>query len=164
MRRAGRAARAAAIAATLAATGLLVVTVVPTLFGYGAAVVTSGSMGRAMPVGSVALTRMVDVAAVRPGDVVTFRRPGASTPVTHRVVGVKAGNGGYVLRTQGDAAGHADDARLLADGRIARVVRVVPAAGYVIRFAQTAAGWIVLFAIPIAGILRDRRKPQPLPA
>lgn len=132
----------------------------PTLFGYGASVVVSGSMGRAMPVGSIALTRMIPVDDVKPGDVVTFRHASGNAPITHRVVSIAPAANGFVLQTEGDAVGHPDLERVVVSGTIARVAHVVPFAGYVVHFAHTAAGWLLLFALPIAGMLFEYRRPK----
>lgn len=130
----------------------------PTLFGYESAIVTSGSMGKANPVGSVAVSRMVDARSIRTGDVVSFQTE-SDNRITHRVISVTEVAGQRVLKTQGDANAAADPEPLrLTEGEIAKVQWSVPYAGYLVRYARTPAGSILLFVIPILGLIADKRK------
>lgn len=107
---------------------------------YRLATVLSGSMGRGMPVGSVAVLVPVDPAAVQVGDVITFHAPVPARPVvTHRVVEVAEPGPHPVLRTKGDANRAADpwEARLTGD-RAWRRVAVVPHAGTLFRALRSA--------------------------
>lgn len=158
---------AGAVIATLtaaAATALLAVAFLPTVVGFQSSVVTSGSMGRTAPVGSVALTRMVDSRSLRPGDVVSFRRPGRQIPVTHRIVEIADRPEGRFLSTKGDANPSPDAEPVHVTGRIARVEHVVPVAGYLVQAAHTPAGWMLLIVVPIVGLLRERRRSVRRPA
>jgi signal peptidase I len=137
---------------------LLAFAFLPTLFGAEALIVTSGSMGDSMPVGSVAVTRLVDANAVAVGDVITFRGPGARTSITHRVIGARHEGEQRVFATKGDANPAADAEPVRVSDRVHRVERVVPYAGQVVRFARTPAGGVALILIPILGLLADRRR------
>lgn len=66
------------------------------LFGWGAAVVQTGSMEPTIPVGSLILIQEQDAYEV--GDIVTYDS-GGSRPVTHRIIAI---DGDEVI-TQGDA-------------------------------------------------------------
>lgn len=136
---------------------LLAVAFGPTLFGYESLIVAGGSMGKALPVGSVALTRMVDVKAIAVGDIVSFRHAGAKAPTTHRVIKVERDGTQRVFTTKGDANASPDPEPLGVEGRIHLVEHVVPFAGYAVRFARTPAGALLLFLVPIAGLTLDRR-------
>lgn len=149
--------RAAAFALTIASMGLLIVAFGPTVMGYQAAIVTSGSMGGSMPVGSVAQTRIVPATAVRVGDIVSFRHGGRDTTVTHRVVGIKPVDTGVGLVTQGDANGTPDPEAVVVRGSIARVDRVIPYAGFIAAFARSRTGWMLLFILPLVGLMTERR-------
>jgi signal peptidase I len=105
---------------------LVALLAVPSLFGVERFAITGGSMGSAVPVGSLVLTKPVATTAVRSGDVITFRPPGLAETVTHRVI--SAGPDG--IRTRGDANAAADPWRLSAGVPLRRVVAHVPAAGY----------------------------------
>lgn len=145
-------------AAALGAVVLLAFAFVPTLFGAEALIVTSGSMGDAAPIGSVAVTRMIDGRAVSVGDVITFRYPTSPTSITHRVIEVTTQNGVPVFRTKGDANPAADPVPVPISGRIHRVERVVPYAGRIVMFARTPAGIALLLLVPIAGLVIDDRR------
>jgi signal peptidase I len=134
----------------------LAVAFVPTLIGYESLIATSGSMEPGMPVGSVALTRPMLVRAVSVGDVVSFRRPGHKETITHRVVAVERQGDNSIFTTKGDANSSTDTDRIVVRGRIHRVERVVPFAGYVVRYARSPLGGVLLFVVPILGLTRDR--------
>lgn len=157
---------------TLGALGAVValgVSFVPTLMGYESLIVTSGSMGRAMPVGSVATTRMVDARAIAAGDIVSFRTDESEPPTTHRVIRIADEDGRRVLATKGDANPAEDPRPLVLAGDIHRVEWVVPYAGYIVWFARSPAGGALLFLLPMAGLTvelgrkrrvrRSRRRP-----
>ncbi|HJR19550.1 MAG TPA: signal peptidase I [Actinomycetota bacterium] len=130
----------------------------PTLFGADAKIVTSGSMGDAAPVGSVAVSRLVDSHAISVGDVITFRYAGAQTSITHRVVEITEDESGRVFRTKGDANPAIDPVPVPIRGNIHLLERVVPYAGRIVVFARSPLGGVVLFLLPITGLLLDERR------
>jgi signal peptidase I len=134
----------------------LAVTFVPTFFGLESMIVASGSMGRAMPVGSVALTREADVRSIGVGDVITFRRRGAEGTTTHRIIAVKEEAGQLLFTTRGDANGSADPEPVVATERIHRVEYVVPEVGYIVRYARSPLGVLLLVVVPVASLALDR--------
>lgn len=159
-----KAGKGALTAAAAGAAALLGLAFLPTLFGYEALIVTSGSMGKSIPVGSVAITQMVDVKSISVGDIVSFRYPGSKTATTHRVISVAEEDGQRVFATKGDANQSADPEPVrLASGRIALVKRVVPYAGTLVRTARSPAGGVAMFVIPILGLTFEgrRRKGRP---
>ncbi len=88
-------------------------------------VIQTGSMAPTAPAGSVVL-----VTPARPtvGDVVTVQRPGGALPLTHRIVGERAGQ----FQTKGDA-NQAPDPGLVAPGDIlGKVEVIVPYLGYIL--------------------------------
>jgi signal peptidase I len=148
--------RVAALAA-LAVTALLLV---PSAFGLGRYAITGQSMGDALPEGALAFTKDARTADLRAGDVVTFRPPGMTGTVTHRVIDARDG----VVRTRGDANAAADPWRLTAATPVQRVVAHVPFAGY------AAAALRAPVLLGLAGLLllgaavRPRRRPQAVTA
>ncbi len=148
--------RAAAWAAASTATLLLAFAFVPTLFGFEALIVASGSMGRSMPVGSVALTRPIEAHAVAVGDIVSFRRRDETQTTTHRAIAVLPDGPQVIITTKGDANGSPDPEPVVIAARIHRVEYVVPFVGYLVRFARSPLGGIALFAVPIVGLTMDR--------
>ena len=144
--------------AAIGAIAVLAFAFMPTLFGAEALIVTSGSMGRTAPIGSVAVTRLVDARAVSVGDVITFRHAGADSTITHRVIAIENIDGVAAFRTKGDANPTSDLEPVAVTGSIHRVERVVPYAGRLVMFARTPYGGVALFLIPILGLLTDERR------
>jgi signal peptidase I len=96
--------------------------------------VLTGSMHPAIDAGDLVVTRPVETASLRVGDVIVFYPPGETqTPRVHRITSITgAGDGGVIVTTRGDANG-ADDpwqAHLVGDTAY-RVVAVVPVVGFV---------------------------------
>lgn len=139
------------------ATILLALAFLPTLFGLRALVVASGSMGKAVPIGSVALTRAVEAQAIGVGDVITFRYRGEGETITHRVTAVEQQAGQFSFTTKGDANSAVDPEKVTVAVRIHKVTYVVPKAGYVIRYTRTPLGGVALILVPILGLVLDRR-------
>ncbi len=111
----------AAIAACLAL-------VIPKFAGYSSYVVVSGSMEPNIPVGSLALSKKVDPAALETGDVIVFVDPArGTTPITHRVVSNDTASGTIV--TKGDANDRQDVNPATYDNVVGKVEVHVPHAG-----------------------------------
>jgi len=97
----GRGLVALLLLATLAA---LVVTFAPGLMGYQRYVLVGGSMEPTIHKGSIVFDDLVRVRDLRAGDVITYKPPGASKAVTHRIISAKRQKtGSPIFRTQGDA-------------------------------------------------------------
>jgi len=165
----GRAAGYVLWLAALLVAILLAGTFIPTMFGLDSLIVASGSMTPAMQVGSVALTREVDARSIAVGDIINFRHPGDGLTTTHRVIDRKVVAGQVVFTTKGDANAAPDPKPVYVDRDINKVEYVIPEAGHVVRYARTPFGAVLLFVIPISGLLFDRRRrrrhgPPPTPA
>jgi signal peptidase I len=146
-----------------AATLLLALAFLPTIFGFESLIVVSGSMGRTLPIGSVALTRAVEAEAVGVGDVISFRHRGRDETITHRVIAVATENGQAVFTTKGDANNSVDPEKVVVGGRVHRVDHVVPLAGHVVRYARTPLGGVALIVVPVVGLALDRRSRKKAP-
>src|SRR3954454_15357185 len=98
----------------LLAAGLLLgaLMVLPSLAGWQRYVITSGSMTGTYDRGSVVFDQVVPVAALKVGDVITYRPPAGAGPkhlITHRIFAISADAKGHrVYRTKGDANAVAD--------------------------------------------------------
>ncbi|MEA2428733.1 MAG: signal peptidase [Thermoleophilaceae bacterium] len=122
---------------------------VPALLGYDRYVVTGGSMGGAIPRGSIVYEERVPVSQLRPGDVITYTPPGHTGRVTHRIAAI--GPGG-VVRTKGDANAAADPGRFPLRGPVQAVARFhVPVAGYA--FAALGIRWVRMLVIGLPALL-----------
>lgn len=138
------------------ATLLLALAFLPTILGFQTLIVASGSMGRTLPIGSVALTRPIEAEAVAVGDVISFRHRGRNETITHRVIAIGTENGQPAFTTKGDANKDADPEKVYVGGRVHRVEYVVPLAGLVVRYARTPLGGMGLIFVPVVGLALDR--------
>lgn len=130
--------------ATLVLVPLVLVQLLPLMLGLDRFVMGSDDMGDAVPRGSVVLARTVPVGDLRPGDVVTFARPGSQPAelTTRRVVSVSDGS----VTTRADAAPAVDPWQLTpADGGLTRMVLHVPYLGFpFLGVSQTGGWWLVI--------------------
>lgn len=123
----------------------------PNFYGYQLKTVLSGSMEPSIPTGSVAAIKPGgDMTRFKVGDVITFRSSDNKL-ITHRIVEVTRNeeSGQVLYRTKGDSNGAADSAPV----NPANITGVytgfnVPYVGYVLSFAGTKTGNVVLLIIP----------------
>ena len=138
--RAARRARAALVGGGAAALGLALVALLAVTLGALAVkstghqllVVTSGSMEPYFSAGdAIVVDRLDDAerAAVRPGDVVTFRPITGGGLVTHRVLALRTVQGQPFVQTQGDANEVVDPDLAPLSAVVARTQIVLPEAG-----------------------------------
>jgi signal peptidase len=121
---------------------------VPTALGYERYVIPGGSMGGALPRGSIAYEQRVPTADLRPGDVITYTPPGHATRVTHRIASIRDG----VMRTRGDANAALDPWTFRLSGSQQAIVRIhLPLAGYA--FAALGIRWVRMLAIGLPALL-----------
>ena len=117
-------------AAACAVVAVLLTVTVPGVAGLHMITVTGGSMGDALPIGSVAVTRTIDFEHVALGDIVVFRDSAAAATVLHRVVAINSVGGKRQAITRGDHNASPDPTPLVLQGRGDRVVYSVPVVGY----------------------------------
>jgi len=108
-------------------------------------VILSGSMEPALSPGDVVIVS--DSVSVQVGDVITFDG-GDTVPITHRIIGVEDGQ--YI--TKGDANENADSVPVPPANVLGRVVLSIPLVGYVILWANTGVGQILLVVIPLVAL------------
>lgn len=122
--------------------------------GFDRYVITGGSMGDAVPIGSIAFEEVVPVAELATGDVITYEPPAESGEeglVTHRIVTLRERDGSAVMRTKGDANLVPDRWRFeLSKPTQSRVVFAVPLAGYAIGALGDRNLRMALIGIPAA--------------
>jgi signal peptidase len=150
--------------ASLTAIGLLML--VPPLLGYERYVIEGGSMGGALPRGSIAYEEVVPTAEIAEGDVITYRPPRATRPITHRVswIGQSASHE-RLYRTKGDENAAPDPWTFtLRQDTQARVAMHVPLVGFVIEALSLRAVRMTVIGGPalliafaaFAGVARQR--------
>jgi len=119
-------------------------------FGVGTVLTHGVSMGDTVPNGSLAITRETPAASVHRGDIIVIT---ASAAKVHRVVAIEQRDGQVVVQTRGDANDAPDPDPYVLPEHTARVVTVLPYAGYVVAFAMSPLGWLTLIAAPAAWLL-----------
>lgn len=140
---------------TVGAIGIaLLLMVVPVIFDFERYVITGGSMEPTIHKGAVAFDSVVGVAELRVGDVITFRPPGSSSQVTHRIVEVQRDDCGRpVFRTRGDANTDKDPWLISLPGPTqARYSFQIPYLGY--GLAALTLRWVrlLILAVPAFAI------------
>lgn len=121
----------------------------PCLAGYRLCYVKSGSMEPTLKIGSVILVRPLAEAEIRVGDIITFRGMNSSELVTHRVDRVAAEKKGLLFYTKGDANKVQDTAPVTGQQLLGKVALAVPYLGYVLGYAGTPMGLLILSALAL---------------
>ena len=119
----------------------------PRVFGHQLYVVVGGSMSPAFEAGSVVAVKPVDPATLAVGDIISFRTTADGMLTTHRIVGVNT-EGSLRFTTMGDANNAEDPNPVSAANVVGRVALDVPYAGYVVNFAGTLYGLLLLVVVP----------------
>jgi len=157
-----RVATYATVALVAAALVLVAVATVPVLFGYHTYIVNGSSMEPTLSDGSVVVTHPTSTRALGPGDIVAYQASPDSPPVLHRIISASDTEGERAFITQGDNNATADPRPITLAGSGDRMVYAVPYAGYVLNFAKSGPGRLLLVGGPLLGLafayLRDRRR------
>jgi len=139
------------VIALLALTAALAAIVVPRALGYGALLVTGGSMGTAAPNGSVVIGRWVTAAEVKVGQVILAKEPledGTAAPKLHRIVSLEQDGDQVLVRTKGDANESEDPKLYVLPDRVLTPVYKIPYLGFFLGIIVTPIGWAVVVGIP----------------
>ncbi|MBI4492968.1 MAG: signal peptidase I [Chloroflexi bacterium] len=140
---------AAALALLFLIAALLAGTL-PSVFGYEAYVVYSGSMEPSIGVGDLAVVAPARTDQLMVGDIITYRT--AQRPdivVTHRLVGIALDEQGRTsFQTKGDANTTADQVTVDQGAVLGRVAYNIPRLGYLVEFSKRAEGKVLLIGIP----------------
>ena len=142
-----------ALALALALLASLLTVAATNLLGYNNYVIYSGSMEPTVKVGSLLLTRPADVEDLQVGDVITYRSPGNHTTLTHRIVSIRQQDGQRVFTTKGDASLEPDPREVILRGQVSKMAFDIPYLGYVVDFAKSTQGVVLLLLVPAAGLL-----------
>jgi len=163
------------VVAFLAVVFLLVFSTLP-LFGRNKLlVVLSGSMEPAIKTGSVVLVSPQSSSPNSPkfsrGDIVSYKIAGSTNFVTHRIIQIQQPNSSFVYQTKGDANNSADGKGVSEKNIVGKVIFSLPFLGFIIGFAKTKLGLLLLVILPTLYVLvaetltiwRESKK-DPLPA
>jgi len=139
--------------------GLVVVLLflVPRIFGIIPFIVLSGSMEKEIKTGSIAYVNTnVGVEDINVGDIIAFKV--GKSQVTHRVVSINEDN---TFTTKGDANETVDLNNVKFKNYKGKTILSIPYVGYALRFAQTKLGYftmIVFAAINLWSLLLAKDK------
>lgn len=158
-----RAIQAAFAIVLLVATAAVLVQAFPGVVGADYALtVQSGSMEPAMMTGSTVFVVDVPPERIAEGDIITYRDDGRNL-VTHRVVERHSGPTSIRFTTKGDNNDAADAEPVYRNDVLGMVaswdvpvigtVYGIPIVGYLVAFAQTTAGYVVLVLVPVSLII-----------
>jgi signal peptidase len=147
--------RVASIATTILIVWLIAIVVglllLPRVAGWRFDAVLTGSMEPVLNVGGVVVTRPVDIASIREGDIIAYHS--GELLITHRVVQVIPEDGATSFVTKGDATEEADSRPIPAENVVGKVIFHVPYFGYLAAFIKTPLGLILTIAIPATAII-----------
>lgn len=116
--------------------------------------VVTGSMEPAMPVGTLLVSKAVDMSAVEVGDIVTFRATvmgRVGEVVTHRVISVANVDSAILLETKGDANLIADIQYVTQSNFVGKVTWYSKADNplpHIMSFLTSSAGFMLCVAAP----------------
>jgi signal peptidase len=133
--------------------GLLAVITIPTLFGYHAYVVRSGSMEPQIHTGDVVVDRTIPPLDARVGDTVTFRDP--NNPhrlITHRIRAITVRSAHARFTTIGLANTTPEHWNVSTSGHIGRVEYRIPKLGWLLAIADAPGGKLILVIVPILAL------------
>lgn len=140
------------ILALLLVAGSVAISVLDFPGSYKLLAVQSGSMEPVIKMGSVVMVQPAD--NYQKGDVITFtdpRRPKDS--VTHRIFEVKTDLGKEVFITKGDANNSPDMETVSRERVLGKALFSIPLVGFVISFAKTQMGFILMIIVPATVIV-----------
>ncbi|MEW6697547.1 MAG: signal peptidase I [Bacillota bacterium] len=132
---------------------------VPTVAGNKLYIVLSGSMSPVFDAGSVIGVKTIAPENVKTGDIITFKDPADQNRIiTHRVLEIKNENGQLSFITKGDANDGKDTTPVSAGNILGQATFWVPYVGYVVDFAKSKKGIVLLLVVPgVLFILNELR-------
>ncbi len=129
---------------------LLFATVTPIPGNVKAKVVKSGSMEPAIKTGDLVI--IAPSKSYEVGDVITFGPDTkAQIPTTHRIVAIEGEN----FQTKGDANEEPDPVPAALTDVSGKVILTVPFLGYVLDFARTPLGFVLVVGVPALAIIAE---------
>ncbi len=124
---------------------------------FGVYVIISPSMVPNINVYDAVVTMRVPTDKIEMYDVITFLSKDINThgtPITHRVVGIVETEDGKIgYRTKGDNNNAEDNALIMEDEVIGKVLFRIPMIGYVRSFITSRIGWLLIVVLPCVGII-----------
>ena len=127
---------------------LIVIFLIPNLFGIRTFIVVSGSMEPTIKTGSIAyINTNVNVKDIEEGDIICFNVD--DVQVTHRVI--KVNEDSFI--TKGDFNNQEDLAPVKFNNYIGRTNFYIPYVGYILSFFQSSIGVLIVSTVLVLNIL-----------
>lgn len=144
----------------LTAVGLFIIfSLLPIKNNYKIMAVMSGSMNPAIPTGSVVVIK--PSAEYKVDDIVTFKSYNSQKKndfTTHRIVDTNDSSGETIFTTKGDANKDQDTGFLTADQIKGKVLFSIALIGYIVGYAKTLPGLVVIICLASIIIYEEAKK------
>ena len=138
----------------LSIAGLFLATLLPIPGNIQVKIVKSGSMEPFIHTGAIVVVKPKQAYEV--GDVITFGEDTKNQiPTTHRIVSIREESGVTYFATKGDANEDPDSQEIAKTDVIGGVLFSIPSAGYILDFARTPVGFVLLIGLPALLIVFD---------
>ncbi|TCP30930.1 Signal peptidase I [Scopulibacillus darangshiensis] len=118
--------------------------------GYMPLTVLSNSMNPTFETGDLVISKQVNPADIKKGDVITFKGDHERL-ITHRVIKINHEQGAISFVTKGDNNNVKDQKSVPGEHLVGKQTFQIPNAGYVVNFARRPIGVILLIFLPLAG-------------
>ncbi len=112
------------------------------IFGFRFMAVKTGSMKNVYDVGTLVIVDKLPADDIKVGDIISYVADDSLTVVTHRVIDIDYVN--EFFYTKGDMNNVADGSPVLFENLIGKVIAGIPFIGYLVIFAQSKAGHILI--------------------
>lgn len=118
------------------------------ILGFRLMAIQTESMRDVYEIGTLVLVDKVSPDEIRTGDVISYVTDNNLTVVTHRVIDIDSVN--RCFYTKGDMNPAADTSPVLFENLIGKVTLGIPAVGYLILFARSRVGRMLIQIVVIA--------------
>ena len=128
----------------------------PSVFGYSAFRVLTGSMEPTVPTKSLIVVKNTDPSQIEVGDIITFYSPDpelGGAVNTHRVVRIEEDGGSYLFCTKGDANAIEDEYPVMGANVIGKVVWWSHFLGKAVRLLSNPIIFVPIIVIPLLLII-----------
>jgi signal peptidase len=121
-------------------TAIAIFSVIMVFFSFGylgvkPTVIYSGSMSPALEVGDIAIVQKVDIATIKPGDIIQFLQENVT--ILHRVIRITETEGNTLYITQGDANDNPDSQPVPPNYILGKSIFTIPKLGWTQIFVKT---------------------------
>lgn len=124
---------------------------VPDFFGIKPFVVQTGSMEETILVGDLVISKTVDPAILKKGDIISFKV--GNSVITHRIIELTQEKGAPAFITKGDANNIEDETPVTYSQVEGIYVYRIAKIGNMAMFMQTPMGMIVFIGIPLCAFI-----------